>query len=252
MGRDGAGFSRHFEGKGLLDELLALAGSPLQTEQVLERFQRATAQGEQTGTVIPELFPDEPRFPDPSLAQRLFQNLLGLWDLAEAGGEVSLETPERRPRGPKVKPVRAPEPYGQGEPDAAFVDAAWQYLQDLDAKGMAKLQHGFENRQDALLGYLDEADLSESGYATARYLVFELCTMLELGSGRPLGPVGQAELKGGGTAPSALEAYVDEALTEAEQDEQEPIPADEAPRVREHVRTALGALWRAAKALEKQ
>lgn len=245
----GPEFVHHFEGAGALDELLQLAGSPCDTAEVLERMREAHAEGESHGAVIPTLFEEEPRFASPELARRLFQNLLGLWDWVEEGRAVRLEDGPRPPRPKKVKPV-APKPFAPGEPDAEFVEAAWRYLED-DEKGRTRRAHAFENRQDALLGALDAAGLTDEGYAVARHLFFELHAMLELGWPAGVDRVDPAALEKDGTeappVPEALAAYAEEALFEAEQDEEIPLSPEELARVRALVRRGLAALWRARK-----
>jgi hypothetical protein len=47
--------------------------------------------------------------------------------------------------------------------------------------------------------------------------------------------------------PEALAAYAEEALFEAEQDEERPLAAEELARVRTLVRRGLAALWHARK-----
>ncbi len=63
------------------------------------------------------------------MARRLFQNLLGLWDLVEEGKPVRLDEGPRPPRPKKVKAL-GPLPFAPGEPDTEFVEAAWRYLED--------------------------------------------------------------------------------------------------------------------------
>jgi hypothetical protein len=50
---------------------------------------------------------------------------------------------------------------------------------------------------------------------------------------------------GGDGGPSALVSYADEALFEAEQDEEAPVPAGERAALREWVRKLVAALWAA-------
>jgi hypothetical protein len=245
----GPDFAPHFEGAQTLDGLLELAGSPCDTAEVLERMRSARAEGAPRDAVIPTLFDGEPHFPSPEVARRLFQNLLGLWDLVEEGKTVRLDEGPRPPRPKKVKPV-APKPFAPGEPSTEFVEAAWRYLED-DEKERTRRQHAFENRQDAMLGALDAAGLADEGYAVARYLLFELHAMLELGWPPGLVSVDPAALEKPGTeappVPQALAAYAEEALFEAEQDEEQPLSAEELARVRTLVRNGLAALWRARK-----
>ncbi|NVJ19382.1 hypothetical protein HV826_35315, partial [Myxococcus sp. AM010] len=93
----GEDFQRHFEGAQTLDGLLDLAGSGLDSAQVLERMRDARAAGTPPSDVIPGLFDEEPRFPSPEIARRLYQNLLGLWDWVAEGRHVRLEDEARPP-----------------------------------------------------------------------------------------------------------------------------------------------------------
>ncbi len=240
MARSNASFERRFEGSAVLAELLALGDSPYSPEEVAAHFREARKAGLAPADVIPTLFPAEPRFSDTSQARRLFQNLLGLWDVCP--GSRSLAGP--RPK--KAKPV-PPAPLASGPPTAEWVDSAWRFL-DQDARAHTRLLHSFENRQDALLTFLDEEPLSDEGYGVLRHLAFELHAMLELGCGAAPGRVDPAALKtspGGEGGPSALIAYADEALFEAEQDEEAPVPANEAAELRGWVRNLVAALWAA-------
>ena len=136
-----------------------------------------------------------------------------------------------------------------GEPSGEFVEAAWRYLED-DAKARTRLLHAFENRQDGLLGALDAAGLTDEGYGVARHLLFELHAMLELGWPPGLTFVAPSALDKDSDAPpvpDTLQAYADEALFEAEQDEEHPLSPEELERVRPLVRRGLAALWRARK-----
>jgi hypothetical protein len=240
MSRGPASLDRRFEGASVLAELLELAGSPYVPEEVLELFREARSGGGASSDVIPTLFPEEPRFQDTTLARRLFQNLLGLWDLS--AGQLSLALPGPRPR--KVRPS-PPSPFGEGFPSREWVELAWRYL-DQDPRARTRLLHSFENRQDALVTFLDAEPLSDEGYGVLRHLAFELHAMLELGCGMAPGRVDPAVLMGspgGDGGPSALVSYADEALFEAEQDEEAPVPAQEGAVLREWVRKLVAALW---------
>ena len=242
MARSKASFERRFEGAQVLAALLEVGGSPYGPEDVLAQFRQARTRGLAAGDVIPTLFPEEPRFRDPSQARRLFQNLLGLWDVCL--GDVHLHLP-----GPRPKPAQPvpPAPRAGAAPSSAWVETAWRFL-DQDARARTRLLHSFENRQDALLTFLDEEALSDEGYGVLRHLAFELHAMLELGCGAAPGRVDPAALTGspgGEGGPSALVAYADEALFEAEQDEEAPVPAKEAAVLREWVRHLVAALWAA-------
>jgi hypothetical protein len=91
-------FARQFEGAQVLDGLLQLAGASHDTLTVLAHMRQAHAEGRASQEVIPSLFEHEPRFESPDLARRLFQNLLGLWDLVQEGKSVRLED------GPRPSP----------------------------------------------------------------------------------------------------------------------------------------------------
>ncbi|HEX8538288.1 MAG TPA: hypothetical protein VF664_12540 [Cystobacter sp.] len=242
-------FIREFEGAQVLDGLLELAGVQHDSLTVLAHMRQAPAEGRPPSAVIPSLFEREPRFESPELARRFFQNLLGLWDLVREGKQVRLEDGPRPPR-PKKQKGEPPAAFAPGEPDTAFVEAAWRYLED-DEKARTRLHDSFENRQDALLGELDAAGLTDEGYAVARHLLFELHAMLELGWPRGVAGVPPEALRGTGTqlppVPMALAAYADEALFEAEHDEEHPLAPEELTRVRSLVKRGLAALWEARK-----
>lgn len=242
--RDGGGLDRVFEGPDVLEELLELAGSKLDSGGVAARFGEAIAEGRSPSEVFPTLFEGPPRFPDPTAARQLYGNLFGLWDALESGELLEPSTQaDRPPREKKPKPV-APEPFGDA-PDDAFIEAAWRYLED-DKKARDRLFHAFENKQDPLLQWLDEQGLSDEGYGVARHLLFELSAMIELGWPKGLRSA-DASSPSQASPPEALVRYADEALFEAEQDEEVPLPPAEAGRVRTLVQTGLAALWQARK-----
>jgi hypothetical protein len=239
------GFERRFEGTDALGELLALTNAVLEPREVVERFQQAQAAGEQAPEVIPTLFDGEPRFADPEYARRLYQNLLGLWDELAAGRTPRAAPGPDRPRKEKRAPAGAPGPFQEAGPDGPWVEAALGYLGALDRRGMERLEHAFENRQDALLQLLDEAQLSEQAWAAVRGRLFRLFCLVELGWPAGVHGVGPAEWKaaGAGTAPpypAALRRPALETLTGE-------LPAAEAGQVQALVERALSALWSARK-----
>jgi hypothetical protein len=219
----------------------------LSADEALGVLREGHSQRRSVGQVIPSLFKGEPRFPDPSVAKRLFQNLLGLWDLLESDPTIALHAPpgiaQQQPR------QAAPGAFAPDGPDRKFVENAWRYLEDLDKRGRNRLQHSFENRQDSLVGFLEEQELSDAGFDCAEQLVFELFCMIELGWPPGTRPVLRSELdQGGQTAtqsPMALLEYADEQIFEAEQDEESPLAPDEAAEVRGIVTRSLRALWAA-------
>ncbi len=247
-GRASGDFVHRFEGKEVLEALLQVAGSRRTAQEILDLMREGRDRGWSGNDVIPGLFDGEPRFPDPTVAKRLFQNLLGLWDLVSSGQPVALETPEEisLPPPPKEPP---PGPFGPDGPDVEFVEKAWRYIEDLDKRGRNRLQHSFENRQDGLVGFLEEQGLSDAGFDCAWQLVFELFCMIELGWPPGTRPVGRSDLERGGQnaqqAPAALLEYADEAIFEAEQDEEAPLAPDESAKLRVTVTRCLRALWAA-------
>jgi pyruvate/2-oxoglutarate dehydrogenase complex dihydrolipoamide acyltransferase (E2) component len=244
-GREEPSFAHRFEDPGVLAELLAIAGSALSPDEVLARFRAARAEGTESSDVIPTLFPEQPRFPHPDVARRLFQNLLGLWDAsASPGFRLATESPApRRARPEKVGPPGRPGPSG---PDADYVAAVRAWLAS-DRRARERLVDSFENRQDALLGSLDERGLSDEGWGVLRQLAFELHAVLEHADGAAPASVPPEALEGDPAAkvPVELIGLVDQALASTEQDGPGPAPAAERERLRTLGRQVLGALWEA-------
>jgi hypothetical protein len=239
-----ADLAPRFEGRETLESLLSAAGCPLDAEAVLTRFREAVSDGRARSDVIPELFAGEPRFADPAQARKLYENLFGLWGMVEEGKPINLRMPTPAP--PKPPPAPRPEPFGEA-PDDAWVEAAWRYLEGLDERSMERLEHGFENRQDALWVYLDEVDLSDSAFPHVGSLLFELWAMLEVGWTPGLASVTARSISAAdpGSVPQALRAYAAEALFEAEHDEVSPLSGDELERARQAAGAGLAALWSA-------
>src|SRR5712664_756765 len=163
-------FIHQFEGAEVLEALLQASGSRLSAAEALEVLRQGYSQRRSVGETIPNLFKGEPRFPDPSVAKRLFQNLLGLWDLLQSDRPIALHAPQvldqERPR------QAAPGAFAPNGPDPQFVENAWRYLEDLDKRGRNRLQHSFENRHDSLVGFLEEQGLSDAGFDCAEQLGF--------------------------------------------------------------------------------
>ena len=241
--RNEAAFAHRFESPEVLAELLGIAGSALTPEEVLERFHAARAEGASAPETIPALFPEPPRFPHPDVAHRLFQNLLGLWDASGSPGfRLASESPAPRPPRPeKVGPPGRPGPTG---PDAAYLAAVRAWLAS-DRRARERLTDSFENRQDALLGSLDERGLSDEGWGVLRQLAFELHAVLEHADGAAPASVPPEALEGdpAAKAPVELIGLVDQALAPAEQDGTGPVPETERDVVRTLGRQVLGALW---------
>jgi hypothetical protein len=243
---------RRFEGRARLQTLLEKAGVLADVEDIAEAFRVAQKDEVPVATVINALFEDEPKFSSPKEARALFGNLFGLWELLETGAPVDLKAPAERVKPPPPPP--APTFFAKEGPDDAWVERAWRWLELAPPKQLQKLHHAFDHRTDALVTWLDEQGLSELGFALAQQLLFELFAMLELGSPKGVGmcdvpviqdaPVTKDE---GVSVPPALAAYAEEAVFEAEQDDDEPLPQDEARRLHSLMGLALGALWMARK-----
>jgi hypothetical protein len=241
--RDEPAFVHRLESPEVLADLLGIAGSSLAPEEVLRRFRTARAEGAEAGEVIPTLFPEPPRFPNPDIARRLFQNLLGLWDAAKSR-EFRLPSPRDAPRRTRPETVEPPGPPGPSGPDAAYVQAVRAWL-GSDRRARDRLTDSFENRQDALLGSLDERRLSDEGWGVLRQLAFELHAVLEHADGAAPASVPPEALEGdpAAKAPVELIGLVDQALAHVEQDGPGPVPAADRETVRILGRQVLGALW---------
>lgn len=238
---------RSFEGQGVLQKLLTRSGALADVEDVLGAFQEAVKKNVPAPVVIQALWDDEPRFDSSKDAARLFGNLLGLYELVAAGKKVDLQAP----RALQVKREKAqrPEPFGEKEPDDAFIEAAWRWFDDFPRERQ-RFEHAFENRQDPLVSWLDGAGLDDAAFALARHLVGEVFAMLELG-GREVDTVHEEDLPKEASLdalPRALTEWIEETLFEATSDEAAPLPEAEANRVREVVARASLALWASAKA----
>ena len=213
--RGEAGFVHLFESPEVLAELLDIARSSLAPEEVLRRFRTGRAEGAEAGEVIPTLFPEQPRFPSPDIARRLFQNLLGLWDAAHSP-EFRLPSWTDAPRRTRPEKVGPPGPPGPSGLDVAYVQAVRAWLAS-DRRARDRLTDSFENRQDALLGSLDERGLSDEGWGVLRQLAFELHAVLEHADGAAPASVPPEALDGdpGAKAPVELSGLVDQALAPA-------------------------------------
>lgn len=243
-------FAREFEGLEVLDELLSISDAKLNARAVVDRFREAQQRKEEAQRVIPTLFDEEPRFPDPDYARLLYQNLLGLWDAVEAGEPLEEKRGERPLRQKKQK-AEAPPPFDREGPSTEWVEGTLRYLQQVDEREMDRLIHSFENKQDGLLQYLEENELTEDAWGTARTLLFELCSFIELGHVGGVRGIAQADIDAAEKAtldvPEALRAYAEEVLHEVETDEEAPLPKEDVEKLNGIIRKALRALWFARK-----
>lgn len=235
---------RSFEGQQVLQRLLTASGSLADVEDVAGAFRQAVKDQVPAPVVIQALWEDEPRFSSPDEAAQLFGNLLGLYELIASGQKLDLEA-----AGAKVKREKAtkPEPFAEAGPTDDFVEAAWRWFEDYP-KERQRFEHAFENRQDALISWLDDAGLEDAGFGLARHLVGEVFAMLELG-GKKVGSVDETMVPKKASLealPKALVEWIDESLFEATSDEAAPLPEKEAEQVRAVVARAAMALWAAA------
>lgn len=236
---------RSFEGQEVLQKLLTQSGSLADVDDVAEAFKKAVKQNVPAPVVIQALWEDEPRFNSPDEAAQLFGNLLGLYELVASGATLDLKV-----KGVKVKREKAPrpEPIAPGaEPDDAFIEAAWRYFDDFP-KERQRHEHAFENRQDALVSWLDGSGLEDAGFALARHLVGEVFAMLELG-GREVETIYDEAIPRTASLealPKALAEWIEESLFEATSDEAQPLPEKEAAQVSDVVARAAMAMWKSA------
>lgn len=208
-----------YEGPEVLTALLGRAGSPHDAEHVAAAFQRAQAAGEPRSTVIPSLFPEEPRFESPDDARRLYANLFGLWARLAAGLGPHDDAPDVVPEPPAPPPL---PPRGTAPGDAVpaeTVEAVWRHLAAAPPRDAKRLRDRFENAQPDLVGWLQAAPLPEAGAVAAQDLTFELWAMLDQAFGDRVGTIPFQDLRERETEPPPLQetqpglaAYVAEQL----------------------------------------
>jgi hypothetical protein len=117
------------------------------------------------------------------------------------------------------------------------VEDARRYLAGLDERASKRLRDAFENRQDALISFLDERGMPDEAFGEAHELLYRLWAMLEAGWPAGIRSLTDRELSGGstGTIPEALRAFVEAQLASG-------TGAAEAKRA---VEAGLSALWSA-------
>ena len=248
-----AGVAAIYEGPEVLSALLARAGSPLQAEEVAERFATAQAAGESRGEAIPALFPEEPRFASPDDARRLYGNLFGLWSRIQAGLGPNDDAPDVVT--PPPPPLTAPERglHGPGPLAADLVEQMWQYLAVAPVREGRRLRDRFQNGQPDLAAWLDEVALPETGGLAASDLVFETWAMFDQAFDDRLAKVAWQEIKALEAEPPPLEseqpalgAYVAEQLDNLA-DEEPGFGAAERAQVERVLAAAAAALGRAVR-----
>jgi hypothetical protein len=246
-----AGVAAIYEGPEVLSALLTRAGSPLEAEEVAERFAAAQAAGELRGEAIPALFPEEPRFASPDDARRLYGNLFGLWSRIQAGLGPADDAPEVATPPPLAPPERGL--LGPGPLAADFVEQMWQYLAVAPEREGRRLRDRFQNGQPDLAAWLDGVALPETGGLAASDLVFETWAMFDQAFDDRLAKVAWKEIKALEAEPPPLEseqpalgAYAAEQLDNLA-DEEPGFGAAERAQVERVVAAAAAALGRAVR-----
>jgi hypothetical protein len=194
-----------YEGPEALDALLVRAGSPHAASEVAAIFGRAIEAGEPRGSIIPTLFPDEPRFASPEEARRLYGNLFGLWERLAAGRGPHDDAPEVVAEPPPLPPLPPRGEVEGSELPPALVETAWRWLAAAPPREVARLRDRFTNVQPDLAAWLDAVELPESGLLAATDLCFEGWAMLDLAFGERLDAVAWRALRELATEPPALE-----------------------------------------------
>jgi hypothetical protein len=196
-GDPAAGITPVYEGPEVVTELLRRAGSPHDAEEVAGAFRRAQAAGEGRADAIPALFPEEPHFPSPDDARRLYGNLFGLWARVAAGRGAQDDAPAAVPPAPAEPPQPLPE--RGSEPgdvlSAEMVEAVWKSLVDLSPRELQRRRDRFTNDQPDLVAWLESTPLPEPGGLAAQDLAFEAWAMFDHAFGDRLGAVAFRDLR---------------------------------------------------------
>ena len=243
------GIEAVYEGPGVLDALLARAGSPYRATDVESRFRHALEHGAGRDVAIPALFPNEPHFASPDDARRLYGNLFALWHRVRAGRgaeddapvPVAAPTPPEPPSLPELPP-RGEEHGHQVSP--GLVEAVWRHLDALSPREKQRLHDRFESAQPDLAAWVEALRLDDVGSVAAQDLAFEVWVMMDRAFGDRLGRVEFRSLRALEVEPPPLEqeqpalaAYVREVLD---------LVADEepgfGPEARAQVERAVAAL----------
>lgn len=243
--REGPGLLHHYQGVELLGRLLARAGASVDPRGAIERFAGAIRDGQLASTVIPTLFPAEPRFAGPEEALALYGNLLGAWDLLEDGVDPA-ELLAPRPPEPEPPVEEAEDEEGDGEAEEPpieapvrgslagpelppeFVDTAWRWLDALPNREKVRVRDRYENAQPDLAEWARSAGLPGVAQDVLERLIFELSEFFDRAFGDRYGLVkfrvlAAAHASEGRRLQPAVAAYLDESLAEVEADEEAPI-----------------------------
>ncbi len=238
-------FERRFDGRDVLERLLAESRAIFEFDDVVEAFEEAHREQVPVRDVIADLWDDEPRFSSPHVAQKLYANLFGLFDLIAQGqwpNMPSLEVKPQKTRAPM------PVPLGPNEPDAEFVAQAWRYFDD-HPKERERLAHAFENRQNEVITWLDAQEFSDGAFSLVHQLAGDVFALIELGGTKTANLQARDVLNdiSSVTLPQVFSEWIESAVSEARHDESMPLSDMEAKRVREASTAIAAALWRASR-----
>lgn len=215
------------EGPEVLSVLLARAGSRYGAEDVIQLFRKARAAGQEASDVIPTLFEREPRVGSPDEAKRLYGNLFGCWDEAQAD-EDPAERSSDPPEPEQAAVERALPPRGEARGSSLtlwIVESVWKHLDSISDGDRKRLRHRFENAQPDLVAWLDSITLTETGALAVHDLAFEIWAMFDVAFGDRLGTASFRDLQSLEAEPPPIEAvqpalldYVEEVLDLAVED----------------------------------
>lgn len=211
-------------------------------------FKRALEANEPRASVIPALFPDEPRFETPDAARRLYGNLFGLWARLAAGLGLEEEAPEVLPDAMPLPPLPERGSHEGDELSPEVVDAVWRHLAAASPRELQRRRDRYANVQPDLAAWLDAAPLPESGVLAAADLSFETWMMFDQAYGERLDAVDFATLRSLEQEPPALEsiqpplaAYIAEQL-DILADEDPAFTESDRAQVERVLATVAGAL----------
>jgi hypothetical protein len=214
------GLPHLYEGPAVLSGLLERSGSPHRSEEVIARFRRAQASGEDPSDVIPGLFPEEPRFSSPEEARRLYGNLFALWDRLSSDVSAAEDEPSTEPEPPRPPPALPSRGAAHGtQLTAALVDAVWKHLDALSERDGRRLRDRFESAQPSLTAWLESLTLPDEAVPATHDLAFEIWAMFDVAFGDRVEAVEFRDLRALWDEPAPLEtsqpalaSYVGEAL----------------------------------------
>ncbi len=228
---------REYEGPERLAELLGTSGCELTLEEVIDEFACAVEEGTQAAEIIPLLWEAEPKFASAAAARRTFANLFGLWDEVAEG-----QTGE-------LLPLPALDPTAPLTP--AFVERAWQRLEDQDDRALARDRDAFDNVQADVGAFVFEQtqQLGDLAVGVALDLAFELWWLCREARGE-VASIPRVTLVAAHAEPDdpesepepALARLVTTTLWEQAAESEAALPEDTIPRIERVLRALRHAL----------